>query len=223
MSLSRKASETVALQAAAWLAANDELLPVFVGSTGCDEEGFRTGLTDPEFQISILEFLLLDDAWVVAFCDDASLPYEAVSDVLKLPVHAILEDIGTYLISHPKNEPIRRLMRFGGADFVEFLHSMDDLPGRTRLALPGLRLPSIHLEESTPMQFTVSCTDQLPGFGHVLVGLLRAMADDYGALAVLEYAGRGGPEEVVDIQVLDASFVPGRSFSLADCLDSDAP
>ncbi|MFP4406146.1 heme NO-binding domain-containing protein, partial [Rhodosalinus sp.] len=47
----------------------------------------------------------------------------------------LLEDIGTYLVSHPQAEAVRRLLRFGGVNFVDFLNSLDDLPERARLAV----------------------------------------------------------------------------------------
>jgi hypothetical protein len=76
MTLSQNAAEQVALKAIVWLAGNDELLPVFMGSTGADEAAFREGVTDPDFQASVLDFLMMDDSWVMAFCDLERLPYE---------------------------------------------------------------------------------------------------------------------------------------------------
>ena len=78
MSLSRDAAETIGLQAVAWLAANDELFPVFMGATGASEADFRAGLEDPIFQASVLDFLMMDDAWVMAFCDAQSMGYALV-------------------------------------------------------------------------------------------------------------------------------------------------
>ena len=76
MTFAQDNAETVGLQAVAWLAANDDLLPVFQGATGASEEDFRQGLSDPCFQGSVLDFLLMDDAWIVAFCDAQDLPYD---------------------------------------------------------------------------------------------------------------------------------------------------
>ncbi|KUF12169.1 DUF3572 domain-containing protein [Pseudoponticoccus marisrubri] len=76
MALSRDKAETVGLQAVAWLAANDELLQVFTGSTGASEADFRSGLEDPGFQGSVLDFILMDDAWVQEFCLSAGLSPE---------------------------------------------------------------------------------------------------------------------------------------------------
>jgi len=70
------AAETMALRALAWLAGNEELLPVFLGSTGASVADLRARAGEPEFLGSVLDFLMMDDAWVVAFCDAEALAYE---------------------------------------------------------------------------------------------------------------------------------------------------
>ena len=57
----------------------------------------------------------------------------AVEAKLERPLDEILEDVGTFLVSNPQVEALRRLLRFGGVNYVEFLHSLDDLPDRARL------------------------------------------------------------------------------------------
>jgi hypothetical protein len=138
----------------------------------------------------------------------------AASDILNRPLPDMLEDIGTYLVSNPNVEALRRLLRFGGADFVEFLHSLDDLPDRARMAVSDLELPDIELREHAVDRFSLICRSEQPGFGHVLVGVLRAMADDYGALVLLEHHGRHTGTETVSILLIDHKFSQGRSFSL---------
>jgi hypothetical protein len=78
MSYSQEAAETLALQALGWLAASDDLLPVFLGSTGASEADLRARAVDPLFLGAVLDFLMMDDAWVVAFCDSHSVPYEGL-------------------------------------------------------------------------------------------------------------------------------------------------
>ena len=68
-------AEVIALQALAWLVANEELAPVFLGSTGGSADDLRDRATDPAFQAAVLEFITMDDAWVVAFCDTIGLAY----------------------------------------------------------------------------------------------------------------------------------------------------
>ena len=74
--MQRDAAETGGLRALAWLTGNDELLPVFLGSTGAGLDDLRAGAGDPAFLGSVLDFLTMDDAWVVAFCDAEGLAYE---------------------------------------------------------------------------------------------------------------------------------------------------
>ncbi|AXI55577.1 heme NO-binding protein [Sulfitobacter sp. JL08] len=138
----------------------------------------------------------------------------AASEVLARPPGDILEDIGTYLVSNPNVEALRRLLRFGGADFVEFLHSLDDLPDRARMAVSDLDLPDIELREHAVGRFSLICRSEQPGFGHVLVGVLRAMADDYGALVLLEHHGRHAGTETVSIVLIEHKFAQGRNFCL---------
>lgn len=70
-------AETLALRALGWLAANDDLMPVFLGASGASVEDLKTRASDPAFLLSVLDFLTMDDAWIMAFCDGAGLPYEA--------------------------------------------------------------------------------------------------------------------------------------------------
>ncbi len=47
-----------------------------------------------------------------------------------------------------------------------------------------------------------------------MVGVLRAMADDYGALALLDYRGRKDEVETISVELLDMRFAEGRHFEL---------
>lgn len=69
-------AETVALQALGWLAGNEDLFPVFLGATGASVNDLATSAGQPAFLASVLDFLLMDDAWVMAFCEAENLRYE---------------------------------------------------------------------------------------------------------------------------------------------------
>jgi len=139
---------------------------------------------------------------------------EAMGTELDRPLPEVLEDLGTYLVSNPNTEALRRLLRFGGVNYVEFLHSLDDLPDRARLAVSDLYLPALELEEHAQNEFTLTCHPGLPGFESVMIGVLRAMADDYGALAMLEHSGSKGENKVISITLIETAFAEGRSFEL---------
>lgn len=138
----------------------------------------------------------------------------ATSQILGRTKEELLEDIGTYLVSHPNVEALRRLLRFGGENFTEFLNSLDDLPGRVQLAVPDLVLPPLELREHSANHFSLSCLSDVPGFGHVLIGLLRTMADDYGALVFVELRASGRGCETLNITLVEDTFSEGRSFDL---------
>lgn len=142
---------------------------------------------------------------------------EALCNDLQRPQSEVLEDLGTYLVSDPSVEALRRLLRFGGVTYVEFLHSLDDLPDRARLAVEDLHLPRLELREQIAGQFSLSCGPGVPGFGWVMMGVLRTMADDYGALVLLEYEGTRDHNEVISITLIETSFAQGRSFELGAC------
>jgi len=152
---------------------------------------------------------------MLIYDDDQTLRVlDALCADLGRPQSEVLEDLGTYLVSNPAVESLRRLLRFGGVTYVEFLHSLDDLPDRARLAVEDLHLPSLELRERTSGQFSLTCGPGLPGFGWVMMGVLRTMADDYGALAFLEYEGRYDESDVIAITLIETSFAEGRSFEL---------
>lgn len=73
--MKREAAETLALRALGWLAGNDELFPVFLGSTGASVASLAEAAQEPEFLAAVLDFLLMDDAWIVAFCDAEGIGY----------------------------------------------------------------------------------------------------------------------------------------------------
>ena len=71
------AAEIMALQALNWLLAEEELLPVFVGATGTSAEDLAARAGDPELLGSVLDFILMDDAWIAGFCGTHGLPMDA--------------------------------------------------------------------------------------------------------------------------------------------------
>ncbi len=76
MHISAHAAETLALKALGWLVGQDELLPVFLGASGASESDLRARAQDVEFLASVLDFLLMDDTWVMQFCDASGVGYE---------------------------------------------------------------------------------------------------------------------------------------------------
>lgn len=146
----------------------------------------------------------LTDAVITAACVELGRTRETV-----------LEDLGTALVSHRDRDGLRRLLRFGGISFRDFLHSLEELPNRARLALPDLHLPALHLEDRGAGQFAIMAAPPFAGAGFILIGLLRAMADDYGALVLLDMAAPRHGRDVISVLLLDEAHSEGRRFDLA--------
>jgi hypothetical protein len=139
----------------------------------------------------------------------------AAVDRIGKPRDALLEDLGIYLVSHPRYEVLRRLLRFAGVTFEDFVLSVDELPGRARLALPDLDVAPIRVSTIGPGRFEICCGPGWPGFGHVLVGGIRAMADDYGALVTLSLLSLSADGDArIDLTLHKANHSRGRSFDL---------
>lgn len=142
----------------------------------------------------------------------------AGAKALDRPISVFLEDLGAFLATI---EALRRLLQFGGPGFSDFLMSLDEIQSRGQLALPDLELPEIVLEDQCGGSYEFSIRAAHAGWSAVMAGLVRAMADDYGALVLIE-SQRPKPVspdqsewvEYVSVELLDASYVEGRSFAL---------
>ena len=69
-------AEIYALKAANWLLSNQELLDLFMGSTGVSENTIKSDIQNTVFLVAVLDFLLLDDKWVMEACDAMKLQPE---------------------------------------------------------------------------------------------------------------------------------------------------
>jgi hypothetical protein len=126
----------------------------------------------------------------------------AIALELDRPLADFCEDWGHWLIASPGHEVTRRLLRFGGKDFDEFVHSIEDLPDRAALAVPGLSLPPVEVRDHGSGHFTLEVGTRMPGTEHVLLGVLRAMADDYGCLVVMTHLGDRGSSAMMSLQLV---------------------
>lgn len=140
---------------------------------------------------------------------------ESASTRLGKPPETLLEDFGTFLVAAPAAQRVRRLLRFGGVDYEDFLASLEDLRGRARLAVPDLDLPQLELDDRGGGLYRLICRSPHKGFAHVYLGLLRALADDYGALVLIDFEGEIDGAEVLAIRLADSDFAEGRAFDLA--------
>lgn len=156
-------------------------------SCGVDMRGFQTVRDYP-------------DALTTAVVADAA-------GRLDQPEAEFLEDLGAWLA---QRESLRRLLRFGGATYAEFVRSLDQLADRAEMVVPNLSLPQVSVGVSADAaRFTLSL-DRGDSWDRLLTGTLRQMADDYGALAVITCS-----DGVITIDVPEHGYSAGRQFALS--------
>jgi hypothetical protein len=67
----REVAEIVAIQALSFVAGDPERLGLFLSETGIGPETLRSAASDPQFLISVLDFVMRDDATVQAFASSS--------------------------------------------------------------------------------------------------------------------------------------------------------
>ena len=69
----REVAEIVAVQALSFIAGEPERLGAFLAETGIGPSSLRAAAADPQFLVSVLDFVLRDDATVKAFAAQSEL------------------------------------------------------------------------------------------------------------------------------------------------------
>lgn len=118
----------------------------------------------------------------------------------------LAEDIGAWVARIPT---IRRLLRFAAPDFAGFMTVLPEMGDRITMVVRGFELPRIRVRAAAHGWCVAIEGDGV--WPHVLSGILHAMADDYGVLAVISVRPEG-----LSVSVPLTDFSEGRPFSLSD-------
>jgi hypothetical protein len=79
--MKQEMAEMGAVRVLGWLAGQEDLLPIFLGATGAAAEDLRRAAGEPEFLGSVLDFVLMDDAWVIACAGALGMPPERIAEI----------------------------------------------------------------------------------------------------------------------------------------------
>lgn len=63
--MNEELAETRALAVLGWIAGQEELFPLFLGATGASEADLRQRAGEGEFLAAVMDFLMMDDAWLI--------------------------------------------------------------------------------------------------------------------------------------------------------------
>ena len=64
--MDKEIAETRALEVLTWVLSEGDLIQVFMGATGASQNDLRSNTLSHEFLISVLDFVLMDDRWVIS-------------------------------------------------------------------------------------------------------------------------------------------------------------
>lgn len=64
--MQQDAAELIGLKILAWLASEDEIFPIFLGSSGISAEELMSRAGEVEILTAVLDFVTMDDQWVNA-------------------------------------------------------------------------------------------------------------------------------------------------------------
>ena len=76
-----EAAHILALRVVEFLSRESDHLQVFLGSTGLSADDLRGRLQDPEVLAAAMDFLMLEDRWVLAFAADAGIDPRVIPDL----------------------------------------------------------------------------------------------------------------------------------------------
>lgn len=71
-------AETIALRVLGFIASTEDLFDVFVNASGVSADHVPTLTEAPEFLAAVLDFLLMDDRWVIDFAKAEGIAPEVV-------------------------------------------------------------------------------------------------------------------------------------------------
>ncbi|WP_420558938.1 DUF3572 domain-containing protein [Tepidicaulis sp.] len=74
--MQKDTAETIALQGLAYIAENESELTAFLEATGVDIKTLRANASSPHILAGVIDFLMMDDKRLLAFCEEAGLPPE---------------------------------------------------------------------------------------------------------------------------------------------------
>ena len=64
--MNKEIAETRALEVLTWVLSEDDLIQVFMSTTGASQDDLRSNTLNHELLVSILDFVLMDDSWVIS-------------------------------------------------------------------------------------------------------------------------------------------------------------
>lgn len=126
----------------------------------------------------------------------------AISEVLDMSTHKVLEVFGHYWVGFSKSTAIGRIIDMGGDTLIERIRSLDDMHDRVQLAMPHLNPPSFEFEERPDGNHLLRYISSREGLAPMAIGLLHGMAEDCGVKIEVTHVERREDDAEHDVFML---------------------
>ncbi|MBW6416714.1 DUF3572 domain-containing protein [Celeribacter sp. PS-C1] len=84
--MQQETAELIGLKVLAWLAAEEDIFPVFLGASGISAQELMAQASEAEILSAVLDFVTMDDEWVKACAQATGLdPYDPMRARQALP------------------------------------------------------------------------------------------------------------------------------------------
>lgn len=84
--MQQETAELIGLKVLGWLASNDEIFPIFLGSSGISPAEIKDRAGEVEVLSAVLDFITMDDNWVNACAQETGLdPFDPMRARQALP------------------------------------------------------------------------------------------------------------------------------------------
>jgi hypothetical protein len=78
MKMQQENAQIIGMKALGWIAAQDSVFEAFLNTTGAKVDDLRQQAADPSFLAQVLDFVMLQDEWVLSFAADSAIAPEQV-------------------------------------------------------------------------------------------------------------------------------------------------
>ena len=130
---------------------------------------------------------------LTAMAYDDALTFRIVAeaaDRLNLPIDECLFAFGSYWIRHADQGSLASIMNFTGATLPSFIANLDRLHLAVGAAMPGTRLPTFSVLQSSERHMLVEYRSERTGMEEFVRGLFYGLMEKFDVVGTVEIADR---------------------------------
>ncbi|MEM9717448.1 MAG: diguanylate cyclase [Pseudomonadota bacterium] len=128
----------------------------------------------------------------------------------------VYEDLGTFLVSTHWDARLRLVFMSCADDFVKFLQRLDVVWVALNAVDAAFPLNSWEISSTRAGAFRLSGPTLFPGFPSLCVGMLRSLADEFGAYVIIDQKPYLSHVFDFDIEVFDSGHSPYATIATKD-------